>query len=70
MNAPTLLTDRLIPVEKDGKTFWLTQEQYDEMVSGIADLDCVSGTCKIREKVFHVPDFIRGKQLINETCLT
>lgn len=62
----SLLTDRLIPLEKDGKTIWLTQDQYDELVNGIEDTGCISGMCKVREKKFHVPDFIRGKTLLNE----
>lgn len=60
-----LLTDRLIPIEKDGKTIWLTQDQYDDIFNKV-ESECLTTPCKIREKKFHVPDFIRGKTLINE----
>lgn len=61
-----ILTDKLIPVQKNGKTFWLTQDQYNDILEGIEDLDCIEGQCKIREKTFKVPDFIRGKTLLSE----
>ena len=64
-----LLTDRLIPVEKNGETFWLTQEQYDEMISAVADIDTFKESRNVHEKKFRVPDFVRGKQLINEVLV-
>lgn len=64
-----LLTDRLIPVEKNGETFWLTQEQYDDMLSSVADLGTLKEPRTIHEKKFRVPDFVRGKQLISEVLV-
>jgi hypothetical protein len=62
----SLLTDRLIPVEQDGTTIWMTQDQYDELMSENKEMSCTGINCKLREKKFHVPDFIRGKTLLNE----
>lgn len=66
MDNKKILTDKLIPIERNGKTFWLTQDQYDDLLAGVEDLGCMDGQCKIREKTFKIPEFIRGKTLLTE----
>ena len=63
----SLLTDRLIPIDRDGTTVWMTQDQYDELIDSLKNTEYVLGLCKVQEKKFHVPDFVRGKTLLNET---
>lgn len=67
--AKKLISDKLVPVYKGGKTLWITQDQYDELIAGIVDFECLAaGQCEhsVREKTFHVPEFVRGKILLSE----
>lgn len=66
MITKQLISDKLIPIEKNGKTVFLTQEEYDAMVASVDD-GCPTSGCHLKEgKKFRVPDFLRGKQIISE----